>query len=127
MWVTGSNGTTVVSGSLEILNQVYVPVNDKGNSGSGSTAFNWNDGNIQSITLTGPQTFTFSNPQSGANYQIIVTQDSTAGRTITWPTIYWEGDTTPTLTGTSGSIDVTTFVYDGSKYLGTIAKNFGTP
>jgi hypothetical protein len=77
--------------------------------------------------LTGNCTFAFSNPQSGATYQIVITQDGTGGRTITWPTIHWEGDVAPTLTGTLNTVDVTTFTYDGAKYLGVISKNFGTP
>ncbi len=77
------------------------------------------------------QTFTSSgltcDTLSGASYQIIITQDATGGRTITWPTIHWEGKTVPTLTGTANSVDVVTLTYDGAKYIGIMAKNFGTP
>jgi len=116
-----------ITGNLSIGGQIYSPTNAKGNSGTGTVTFNWNDGNIQTVTLTGNCTFAFSNPQSGATYQIIITQDATGSRTITWPTIHWEGKTTPTLTGTASSVDVVTLTYDGSKYIGVMAKNFGTP
>jgi hypothetical protein len=137
--ITYLNGNTVVGSSDEPLDrldvrgnvradgQYYTPVNAKGNSGTGTVTFSWNDGNIQSVTLTGNCTFAFSNPQSGASYQIIITQDGTGGRTITWPTIHWEGKTVPTLTGTLNSKDIVTFTYDGTNYNGVIAKNFGTP
>jgi hypothetical protein len=125
--ITDDGTTVTVAANLSVSNQVYSPVNAKGNSGTGTVTFNWNDGNIQTVTLTGNCTFAFSNPQSGASYQIVITQDGTGGRTITWPTIHWEGKTVPSLTGTINSVDVVTLSYDGSKYLGIMAKNFGTP
>jgi len=120
-----SNITT--SGNIEIGGQAYSPVNAKGNSGTGTVTFNWNDGNIQTVTLTGSCTFAFSNPQSGASYQIIITQDGTGGRTITWPTIHWESKSVPSLTGTANSKDILTITYDGTNYNAVMAKNFGTP
>lgn len=129
--IFGTNNTArltiTAGGNIEIANQIYNPVNAKGNSGTGTVTFNWNDSNIQTVTLTGNCTFAFSNPQSGASYQIIITQDGTGGRTITWPAgIYWEGKTIPTLTGTANSRDIVTITYDGSNYNALIARNFGT-
>jgi hypothetical protein len=124
---TFATGNFIFPANLEIGGQVNSPVNAKGNSGTGTVTFSWNDANIQTVTLTGNCTFAFSNPTSGASYQIIITQDSTGGRTITWPTIHWEGKTVPSLTGTANSVDVVTLTYDGSKYLGVMSKNHGTP
>jgi hypothetical protein len=121
------SSTPVFQANIEIQGQAFSPVNAKGNSGTGTVTFNWNDGNIQSVTLTGNCTFAFSNPQSGASYQIIITQDGTGGRTITWPTIHWEGKTTPSLTGTLNSKDIVTLTYDGTNYNGVLSKNHGTP
>jgi len=114
------------NGDVTFNGQIYSPVNPKGNSSTAVT-FNWNDGNIQSVTMTGNATFTFENPQSGASYQIIITQDGTGGRTITWPTIHWVGKTVPSLTGTLNSKDIVTLTYDGTNYNGVISKNHGTP
>ena len=115
------------AGNVSIGGQIHVPTNSKGNSGTGTVTFNWNDGNIQTVTLTGTCTFAFSNPQSGASYQIIITQDGTGGRTITWPSgIYWEGRVIPTLTGVANSRDIVTMTYDGTNYNALIARNFGT-
>jgi hypothetical protein len=121
------SSTPVFSLNIEVQGQVYSPVNSKGNSGTGTVTFNWNDGNIQTVTLTGNCTFAFSNPQSGASYQIVITQDGTGGRTITWPTVHWQNKTTPLLSNSANTVDVITLLYDGAKYLGLIAKNFGTP
>jgi hypothetical protein len=118
--------TLAITGNVNASGQFFTPANAKGNS-SGTVTFNWNDGNIQTITLIGNCTFVFSNPQSGASYQIIIGQDGTGGRTIIWPTIYWLGKEVPTLTGTLNSIDIVTLTYDGANYNAVIAKNFGTP
>jgi len=120
-------GNILLKKNVQIDAQIYSPSNSKGNSGSGTVTFNWNDSNIQTVTLTGNCTFAFSNPQSGGSYQIVITQDGTGGRTITWPTVYWQNKTTPLLSNSANTIDVITLLYDGSKYLGLIAKNFGTP
>lgn len=119
---TFASGDFAFQANLSIGGQVYSPAVAKGNSGTAVT-FNWNDGNIQTVTLTGNATFTFSNPQSGASYQIIITQDATGGRTITFPTVKWEGGAAPSLTGTANSIDIVTLTYNGSSYFGVISKN----
>jgi hypothetical protein len=122
------NGSVLnVNGNVEAGGQFYSPSNAKGSSGAGTVTFNWNDGNIQTVTLTGNCTFAFSNPQSGASYQIIITQDGTGSRTINFPTIHWVDKTIPALTGTANSKDIVTLTYDGTNYNGVIAKNFGTP
>lgn len=88
---------------------------------TGTTAtVDWNNGNAQVLSTasaTGGVTLTFSNPASGASYVLKVVQGSTA-RTITWPaTVKWPAATAPTLTATSGAVDLTTFFYDGTNYM----------
>ena len=62
--------------------------------------------------MTGNVTFSFSNPPaSGTAYTmtIEVIQDSTA-RTVTWPSsVDWPSGTAPTLSTTSGAVDVFVF------------------
>jgi len=60
-----------------------------------STTINWANGNVQSITLnTSNTTFIFTNGQAGGQYQLIVNQDTTGGRTISWPaSVKWAGGT----------------------------------
>jgi hypothetical protein len=119
------NGDYIFPKNLTIEGQVNSLIHHKGNSGTGTVTFNWDDSNIQSVTLTGNCTFAFSNPLSGASYQIIITQDGTGGRTITWPTIHWQGKSVPSLTGTANSKDIVTLTYDGANYNGVISKNHG--
>jgi len=77
-------------------------------------------------TLTGATTYTFSNPAATGNasaFSLKVIQDSTA-RTITWPaSVDWAGGTAPTLTTTSGGVDVFVFytIDGGTTYYGFTA------
>ena len=87
-------------------------------------ALDWNNGNVQSVTLGGNRTFTFANPKDGGRYVIILAQDATGSRTITWPTIKWQGGTAPTLTTTANKKDIITIVYDGTDYLGGSSLNY---
>ncbi|NQU61006.1 MAG: hypothetical protein HQ512_07735 [Rhodospirillales bacterium] len=72
-------------------------------------------GNVVTATLAvAITTFTFSNPPAtgkGGSFTLILTQDATGGRLITFPaTVDWPGGTTPTLTATANAVDVFTFV-----------------
>lgn len=87
-------------------------------------ALDWNNGNVQSVTLGGNRTFTFANPLSGGRYLIELIQDATGSRTITWPTIKWRGGTPPTLTTTATKTDLITLIYDGTSYSGDASLNY---
>lgn len=89
-----------------------------------TSSVNWDSGNVQSITLTSSPTLTFSNAQAGGKYDLIVIQDGTGGRTITWPaSVKWSGGA-PTLSSGSSDIDLLSFVYDGTDYLGSYNLNY---
>lgn len=95
-----------------------------GNSGTSKTinlALNQN----HSITLNGNCTLTLSNPVAGAVYKIVITQDGTGNRLITWPSgIKWANATVAVLSTVGGSIDIVTLYYDGTTYFGQIGNNF---
>ncbi|NTW32250.1 MAG: LamG domain-containing protein [Bacteroidetes bacterium] len=80
---------------------------------------NWNNSNVQEITLTSNRTFTFANGKSGGIYHLIIKQNGTGGWTVTWPAnVGWTDGTPPDLTITSNAVDVIKFIYDGTNYLG---------
>ena len=86
-------------------------------SSSNAATINLRDGDNFTHTLTENVTYTFSNPAASGKvsaFSLKVTQDSTA-RTITWPgSVDWAAATAPTITATSGGVDVFVFVtYDG--------------
>jgi hypothetical protein len=59
----------------------------------------------ENITVNAPTL-----PVDGQTFRLIVVQDGTGSRTITWNAIYrWPGGTAPTLTTTAGKADVFEF------------------
>lgn len=95
-----------------------------GNSGTAATV-NWSSATTQSFTLTGNCTFTFSNPVLGDKLVLILTQDSTGSRTVTWPgSVLWSNDSAPSLTTTAGAVDMVGFIYNGTNYLGFSSLNY---
>ncbi|MBX4188352.1 MAG: LamG domain-containing protein, partial [Candidatus Doudnabacteria bacterium] len=84
---------------------------------------NWNSGNVQKVTLNANTEFFLSNGQAGGDYKLILKQDATGGRTVTWPaSIKWPGGTTPTLSTASNGTAMVSFVYDGTNYLGSYSE-----
>lgn len=86
-------------------------------SSSNAATLNMRDGTNFTHTLSENVTYTFSNAASSgyvSSFTLKVIQDSTA-RTITWPgSVDWASATAPTLTTTSGGVDVFCFItYDG--------------
>ena len=82
-----------------------------------NVTINLRDGDNFTHTLSEDVEYTFSNPAASGKVSIFslkVTQDSTA-RSITWPaSVDWASATAPTLTTTSGGVDVFVFAtYDG--------------
>lgn len=91
-------------------------------------AIKWKKNSVQEITLTANQSFTFQGGKVGERYTLVVLQDATGGRTITWPAeVQWPGGVTPSLTSTPNSTDVFEFLFDGARYLGSFTKDFKAP
>jgi hypothetical protein len=66
-----------------------------------------------------------TNMVAGATYILIVTQDITGTRTLTYDTVYkFPGGTPPVLSVAPNAIDVLVFVSDGTNMLGNINKDF---
>lgn len=77
---------------------------DAGNSGTALT-IDWTNGKQQIVTLTGNVTFTLSSPTTGVAYRLILVQDGTGGRTVTWPSsVKWENDTPPSIVTTANKV-----------------------
>ena len=119
--VTGIASSVV---STKWATQLWVARNDAGNSGT-SLAVDFDEGNVQTVTLTDNVTFTFSNSKDGAAYTLILKQDATGSRTVTWPaSVKWPGGSAPTLSTAANAIDIVTIVYDGTNHYANSALNF---
>jgi len=93
------------------------------NTANTSTAYtvSLSDGSVQILTLTGNCTFTFPTPVAGKSFIMILKQDGTGSRTVTWPSsVKWPASTAPTITSTASKADKYIFTaIDSSYWLGS--------
>lgn len=83
------------------------------------------NGTVQILTLTGNCTFTFPTATAGKSFILILKQDGTGSRTVTWPSstnpVKWPGGTAPTITSTASKSDKYVFTADGTNWIGSNA------
>jgi hypothetical protein len=86
----------------------------------GTTTIDWKDGNHCKVTLGAQdETFTFTAPSNPCNLTLIIVQDATGGRDITWPaTVKWLGTEATWTDGGASKGIVVGFIYDGTNYWG---------
>ena len=98
------------------------------NATSGATeTLDLESGNVFDLTLSANCTITLSNPPASGtsgSFTLILRQDGTGSRTVTWPaSVDWASATAPTLTTDASAVDVLTFmtVDGGTIWLGFVA------
>lgn len=91
-----------------------------------SIAWDLSANQVATVTLAGNRALaTPTNQVAGATYLLIVKQDGTGSRTLSYASEFkWVGGSTPTLTTTASAIDVLTFISDGTNMLGVSALAF---
>lgn len=84
------------------------------------------NGSVQILTLTGNCTFTFPTATAGKSFIMLLKQDGTGSRTVTWPSsVKWPASTAPTITSTASKGDKYVFTADGTYWWGSDAgKNY---
>lgn len=108
------------SGTTELVSTVSA-------SGAAVTLVDVTQATIHYVTLTANCTFTFPDTTPGASFTLVLVQDGTGSRTVTWPAaVKWAGGTAPTLTTTASKRDVFSFMCaDGSTWIGfTAGQNY---
>ena len=135
--ITNSTGGTLTStintmtgltinGNFTYTGQSNNPVYNAGSVTATHTP-NWNNSNIQTVTLTAATTTIANgtNVKDGAVYTMILKQNASGSRTVTWGTQYkWQSGIAPILTATANAVDILTFISDGTSLYGLIAKDF---
>lgn len=119
---------TLATNSIATFNGQYLsPEVDHGTISSTAATVNFSSGNEHKMLLSANVTLTFSNPIIGGRYVLVIEQDSTGSRTVSWPaTVRWPAGVTPTLVATGGFRDLFTFLYTGNLYLGNASTNYST-
>jgi hypothetical protein len=83
------------------------------------------NGTVQNLTLTGNATITMPTAVAGKSFIIILSQDATGSRTVTWSTVSWPSATAPTVTSTASKRDIFSFFSNGTSWFGTtIGQNY---
>lgn len=119
---TGAKGDTGAQGPAGPA-VVQETVNTVATSGAAQTIPNPLSASISRITLTAACTLTFPTAGAGLSFTVILIQDGTGSRSVTWPaSVKWPSGITPTLTATGGRRDLFTFLCaDGTNWLGSYA------
>ena len=96
-------------------------LNYAGSTLTDGATINWNaeTQDVCKVTLGGNRTLAApTNGTTGQFISILVIQDGTGGRTLTWNAVYeFASDTAPTLTSTANLGDVFVFRYNGAKWI----------
>ncbi|HEX7632981.1 MAG TPA: hypothetical protein VF401_01500 [Candidatus Saccharimonadales bacterium] len=82
-------------------------------SGGATPSIDVSQGTVQDLTLTANATISFTGATTGraVSFLLILRQDSTGSRTVTWPaSVKWSIGTAPTLSSGAGKVDMLTFV-----------------
>lgn len=131
----GTSYTTSGSGTVLALNNTptltnptvtnYVETLYTANTGA-SIAVALTNGTVQLLTLNSASVnITMPSVGAGKSFIIMLKQDATGSRTVTWTTVVWAGATTPTVTSTASKMDIYSFFSDGTNWYGaTIGQNY---
>jgi hypothetical protein len=113
-------GSLDSSASLHVVGQYYSRLYDDGTCSTTSLPIDWSSGNEHTVIVAANTTVSFSNGVVGGRYVLLLKQDSTGSRTVTWPAaVLWPVALgTPTLSTTGSKTDLFTFLFDGTNYYG---------
>lgn len=127
-YTTSGSGTVVaLNNSPTLTNPTVTNYVETLYSANSSTAItiNLSNGTFQYITLTGNATITMPTAAAGKSFILLLAQDATGSRTVTWSTVVWPGGTAPTITSTASKKDLYSFFSDGTNWYGvTISQNY---
>ena len=118
-----NNGTTALSlQSGKVINPSVTNYTETAYTANTSTAItvSLSNGTVQILTLTGNCTLTMPTAGAGKSFIILLRQDATGSRSITWSTVNWAGGTAPTITSTASKQDIFSFFSDGTSWYGSV-------
>jgi hypothetical protein len=123
---TGS-GLVVFNNTPALTNPTVTNYTETLYSANSSTSFTVSlaNGTVYNIQLTGSPTITMPTAVAGKSFIMMLYQDATGGRTVTWSTVVWPGGTPPSISGGINKRDIFSFFSDGTNWYGTtIGQNY---
>ena len=124
-YVTPTGSETLTNKTL--TNPTVTNYTETAFSANSSTAITLalTNGTVQINTLTGSATITMPTAALGKSFILLLRQDATGSRTVTWSTVNWAGGTAPTITSTASKQDIYSFFSDGTSWYGvTVGQNY---
>lgn len=113
---TFSAKQTTTSGIYQSGGAIESAVFSNGNSGT-SKALNLDNGNLQSVTITGAVAMTQTAPTHPGKYTLIVTQDG-SGHAYSLSGIKWAGGTPPSFSTAANKVDLFSLIWTGANWYG---------
>ena len=129
-WTNAATGDVTLTGTQTLTNKTIEDgiftngYTEETVTANTSTAYtiNLTNGSIQILTLTGNCTFTFPTATAGKSFMLLLKQDATGSRTVTWPaSVKWPASTAPIITSTASKGDKYVFTGDGTYWWGSVA------
>lgn len=123
--ISGSANAITVSNSTLVNSQVNAYTEGVvviGNTGNAAT-INIANGTVITATLTANCTWTMPGNTAGRSF-ILLLKTGNGGFTSTFTNVKWVGNTAPTITTSNNSMDILTFIADGSNWYGNYAQNY---
>lgn len=115
--------TTGLQTALDAKAPLTEAINTVAATGSTETLPDVTTATIHDLTLDANCTLTFPTAAAGKSFTLLLTQDATGSRTVTWPaSVKWASATAPTLSTGAGKKDLLAFVcINGTNWIGTLA------
>lgn len=133
VWTNAATGDVTLTGTQTLTNKTieagtftngYTEETVTANTGTAYT-IDLANGTVQILTLTGNCVFTFPTATAGKSFTLLLKQDATGSRTVTWPSVTnavkWPSSTAPTITSTASKGDKYIFTADGTYWWGSNA------
>lgn len=134
-FTTAATGDVTLTGTETLTNKTIEAgvftngYTEEVNTANTSTAYTISlaNGSFQILTLTGSATITMPTATAGKSFILLLKQDGTGSRTVTWSTVKWPAGTAPTITSTASKQDIFSFFADGTNWYGTTVGQNYTP
>lgn len=126
--IASATETSILTTNKSTANEYTKTQNFNATILTDAASISWDaeDNQVCSVTLTDNRTLANpTNTVDGATYILIVKQDATGGRTLSFGSNFkWAGGTAPTLSTDANAVDVISFVCSGTDLLGVFVGDF---